>query len=127
EVFQQGESTAEARFRTKDGTTIPYFFTGMRLTVAGKECLCGLGINIADRKAAEDALRHSEEKFRTITENASDLIQILELDGTIRYQSPSLERMLGYTTEERLGRSMFDNIHTGDEHEVSQTVVRAVA
>lgn len=127
EVFQNGESSVEARFRTKEGEKIPYFFTGLRLSLEGKDCLCGLGINIAERMAAEDALRESEEKFRTITENSSDLITILDPGGTIRYQSPSLEKMLGHTTEERAGRNIFENIHPEDVDKIRETIARAAA
>jgi PAS domain S-box-containing protein len=52
-----------------------------------------------------DALRESEEKFRRIAENTIDNIFELDLDGTIRYNSPASERIFGYKPEEVTGRS----------------------
>ncbi len=43
----------------------------------------------------------SEEYFRTLIENASDLITILDADGLIRYESPSLARVLGFAPQPR--------------------------
>lgn len=56
-------------------------------------------------------LEESEELFRAVVENASDLIVILELDGTIRYVSPSIERILGITPAETVGGGALDLIH----------------
>ncbi len=61
EVFRAGQSTTEARFTAKDGTTIPYLFSGRRLILDGKPHLVGMGIDIADRKQAEEALREARE------------------------------------------------------------------
>jgi PAS domain S-box-containing protein len=66
-VFLQGESTAEARFLTKDGSTIPYLFTGSRVIVEGTECVCGLGVDITDRKQYEEALHKSTESLKNLT------------------------------------------------------------
>src|SRR5919112_1476024 len=49
----------------------------------------GIGRNITERKELEDALRQSEERFRSLVQNASDIIIILEANGTIRYVSPA--------------------------------------
>lgn len=55
-----------------------------------------------------------EEYFRTLIENAHDIITILESDGTIRFKSPSVERVLGYKPEALLGQNVFDLIHPED-------------
>src|SRR5256885_5996418 len=51
-------------------------------------------------KRAEQAVRESEERFRSLIQNASDIVTILDADGTIRYKSPAVERILGYKSEE---------------------------
>jgi DNA-binding NtrC family response regulator len=58
-----------------------------------------------DREEAEHALRQSEEHFRTLIENSSDIITVLDARGRILFQSPSIERILGYDTEELVGRT----------------------
>ncbi len=80
--------------------------------------IMGASRDITARKKAEEALRRSEEYLRALIENASDAIVIINSDGTLRYESPSLERMLGYRFEERAGRSAFENIHPDDRQNV---------
>ena len=66
------------------------------------------------RRRAEEALQASEQRFRALVQNASDIVMILEADGIIRYESPAVERMLGYGPEERVGTSVFEHLHPGD-------------
>jgi PAS domain S-box-containing protein len=65
----------------------------------------GIGRNITERKEVEDALKRSEERFRSLVQNASDIIIILEADGTIRYVSPAITRVLGLQTEDVVGKN----------------------
>ncbi|MBV8773375.1 MAG: PAS domain S-box protein [Deltaproteobacteria bacterium] len=53
EVFSLGHSTADACFVTKDGRSIPYFFTGIRVTIDGSPCLIGVGIDVSEQKQAQ--------------------------------------------------------------------------
>ncbi len=56
----------------------------------------GLLMDVTERKRIEEALRQSERQLRAVlVQYGSDLIMILEADGTIRYQSPAVERALG--------------------------------
>ncbi|MBD2345851.1 putative bifunctional diguanylate cyclase/phosphodiesterase [Anabaena subtropica] len=70
--------------------------------------------NITESNKAEAALHESEAKFRSLIQNSSDIIGIFEPDGTIRYESPSVERILGYKPEELIGKNAFDFIHPDD-------------
>jgi len=77
----------------------------------------GLVITVRDvegRRAAESRLTASEDRFRAMADLARDLITVVGADGTISYQSASVEPMLGYTIAERMGRSAFDTIHPDD-------------
>ena len=53
--------------------------------------------------------RQSEARFRSLVAHSSDLITVLDGDGVVKYQSPSIERVLGYTTDEIEG-THFDNL-----------------
>jgi diguanylate cyclase (GGDEF)-like protein/PAS domain S-box-containing protein len=70
--------------------------------------------DISERVLAEDALRQSEERFRSLVQNASDLITVIDADTTIRYQSPSIEHVLGHDAASMLGKRLTDLIHIDD-------------
>ncbi|HEU0301793.1 MAG TPA: EAL domain-containing protein [Longimicrobium sp.] len=73
-----------------------------------------LQAEVAERGRAEEALQHSEEYFRALTENASDAITVLEADGTVRYHTPAVERVVGYTPAQLVGTSAFAGAHPDD-------------
>jgi diguanylate cyclase (GGDEF)-like protein/PAS domain S-box-containing protein len=59
-------------------------------------------------------VRNSERRYRLLTQNSSDLVTLMEATGIVRYQSPALERMLGYSPAELLGKNAFDYVHPDD-------------
>ncbi len=82
---------------------------------------------IAERKQIEAALRRSEELFRALSENAADIISVIAGDGAIRYESPSIKRLLGYEPEELVGHNAFDYIHPDDRERVWHVFQEAAA
>lgn len=81
---------------------------------------------LLERKWSEEALRHGEARFRALIENSSDIITILGADGTIRYESPSIKRVLGYEPEELVGRNAFDLVHPEDRARVIEVFNRVM-
>jgi PAS domain S-box-containing protein len=77
--------------------------------------------DLLKRNRAEETLRRNEERFRLLIENASDIITVLDHQGTIRYGSPSLTKVLGYGREELIGKNAFSLIHADDLSDVRQT------
>lgn len=74
EVFEKGTSEVEAGFRAKDGTETPYFFTGMTVSFRGETCLVGVGIDIAERRRAEDKVRElNADLERRVAERTAEL------------------------------------------------------
>ncbi|MGI8520236.1 MAG: PAS domain-containing protein, partial [Actinomycetota bacterium] len=61
----------------------------------------------------------SEGFFRTLVENAPDVITVIDAEGTIRFQSPSLQRMLGYSPNALLGQTLSVLMHPEDMKEGS--------
>ena len=68
----------------------------------------------AHEQVLTDGLRKSEERFRSLVRNASDGIMIARDDSTIAYESPGVERVLGYAPEARIGRPAFELVHEDD-------------
>ncbi len=79
-----------------------------------------------DRARTEAALRSSEEHFRSLIENASDIVTVVGDNGVFRYASPSVERVLGYGPSELLERNAFDYVHPDDMALVTEALARAI-
>lgn len=107
----------QTEFVNKDGSHFWAETTVSFLRGPDKEAIGVLGLtrDITDRRQAHEALQQSEDRFRTLIDNSSDVISIVEPDGTIRYQSPSLETMLGYRPEELEGTNMFLLLHPEEQ------------
>jgi diguanylate cyclase (GGDEF)-like protein/PAS domain S-box-containing protein len=67
-----------------------------------------------DLEASQQDLRISEERFRSLVQNASDLVTVIEADTTITYQSPSIARVLGFAPDDVIGRRLADLVHADD-------------
>ena len=66
EVFVKGEESMEADFVSRSGRRTPYHFTGLRLTMAGKEFLIGVGIDITERKQAEEQILSAQAELHRL-------------------------------------------------------------
>lgn len=74
---------------------------------------------VQERLRAEEALRHSESRFRAMIENTSDLILLLDPQGFIHYASPSVERNLGYISADLSGQSVTQWLHPQDQNQAT--------
>ena len=78
------------------------------------------------RAKAEELLRGSEKRFRTLIQKGSDVITVMDQDGMFQYVSPSVHKVLGYTEEELEGRSAFELVHKEDLDSVKQAFQKVV-
>ncbi|HLL83723.1 MAG TPA: PAS domain S-box protein, partial [Longimicrobium sp.] len=131
------------RGRHKSGREVWAEVSLRRVTINGIDRLLATGRDISEWRDAEEALRRAneeleqrvedrtselaaanrtlaerEEYFRRLIENAHDITCVLDPGGTMTYQSPSLERLLGWAPSEIIGESAWDFIHPDDVGEV---------
>jgi PAS domain S-box-containing protein len=78
-----------------------------------------------ERGKIREKLRESEELFQLITENAGDLIAVVDPHGKRIYNSPSYQTILGYSPEELKGTSPFEQIHPDDHELVRNALAQA--
>jgi two-component system, cell cycle sensor histidine kinase and response regulator CckA len=83
--------------------------------------------DVTDRVDAEEAMRRSEARFRSLIENASEGVLILSAEGLIVYQSPAVDRMLGYPPGLMIGRSPFELVHPDDLGDVQESFVNVMS
>jgi PAS domain S-box-containing protein len=70
--------------------------------------------NVNRHEQTEEKLRYEEQRFRALIEHSSDIIVVINLEGTIIYVNPAVERVLGFKPEERIGAKGFEFIHPDD-------------
>lgn len=109
----------EFRIRRPDGTIrIVKEHAEIYYDADGKpQHMIGTIQDITELKKTEQALKESEERFRALAENTSDMNCIVAPDGLISYISPAI-RSMGYTQEEMIGKRALDFIHPDDRDTV---------
>ena len=85
------------------------------------------GIDITDRKQADQTLRESKEKYRTITETAQDAIIMADSAGCVRFWNPAAERIFGFAAAEMIGRNMMDFIIPTQYHAAKRSAMALFA
>ena len=99
-VFVTGNDIVEANIKTKSGQLIPYYFTGMFIRYEGEDCLLGVGLDISEKIKSQNELLDSEQKFRTLVQQASDGIIITDDDGNLIEVNESAATLTGYQKDE---------------------------
>ncbi|HEU4902527.1 MAG TPA: PAS domain S-box protein [Flavisolibacter sp.] len=74
----------------------------------------GISQDITERIVYEERLKDSEERFKALVQNSSDMIAVLDETGLIKYISPSSVAISGYAPEELTGRNVFEFLHEDD-------------
>jgi two-component system cell cycle sensor histidine kinase/response regulator CckA len=109
------------RLRHKGGAW--RWMEGTGTNLLGDQAVEGLVFSlhdVTDRRAAEEALRQSEQRFRALVENSEDSIQLATARGTLMYVSPSTERLYDRPAAEIVGRNVFELVHADDRERLTE-------
>jgi PAS domain S-box-containing protein len=74
------------------------------------ERVVGVAVDVTERKARERELK----RYETFIENSRDVVTLVDTDGTVLYESPAVERVLGYAPAELVGEPIFEYLHPED-------------
>ena len=122
----QGEAILQQETirQRKDGTPIDISLSTALLHDAAGQPRARMAImaDITARKRSEEALRESENRFRLLAENSTDMISRHDAQGRYLYVSPACRTLLGYAPEEMLGQPAFEFIHPDDWERVARSL-----
>lgn len=112
---------------TKSGQRIQIELSSRLIYQGGKPVgVQGIARDITARKGAEEALKDSEEKFRSIVETTNEWIWAIDLEGNHTYTNPAIEHILGYKPEEILGANVVDFVHDDDREEFKKLLKQRI-
>ncbi|MBL8487194.1 MAG: PAS domain S-box protein, partial [Rhodocyclaceae bacterium] len=104
EVLTKGSATAEAGLLTSGGETIPFFFTGRALREGGRDYLVGAGVDITERRRAEEAAR----LIRFGVDRSADAFFLIGPDNRFLDVNEAACAALGYSREELMAKAIED-------------------
>jgi len=123
EVTENGEAAFEVTHFRKDGTTVPLEVYVRTTRWGDRSVILSIGSDITKRKLAENALRESEERYKSLVENASEAIFVAQ-DGMLRYVNRAGIEMAGYSEEEAVSRPFIEFIHPDDRAMVGEQYLK---
>lgn len=110
-LFEEGSFNAEVVWHQKrDGRSFPMLMNGILITdeKGNPVYLATTGVDITELTRTQEALKESEEKYRSYFDNAFDAIFSVDPSFRISSASPSIQNITGFKPEELLGRSFID-------------------
>jgi two-component system, cell cycle sensor histidine kinase and response regulator CckA len=104
----------EIRGIRKDGTLVWLELSSARIIYKGQPAAQATFLDITERKRAEEALRESEERYRTILENVEDGYYEVDIAGNVTFCNDSFGRLFGYSKDKMIG--MNNRQYTDEEN-----------
>jgi PAS domain S-box-containing protein len=99
---------------SRDGGMLEVISATRLITYRGQQVVLEICTDITERKQAEDALKESEERYRSLVERTGDVIFSLDPEGRFIFLNPAFEKLTGLAPEEWRGRLFSEIIHPDD-------------
>ena len=127
-TLNAGETVAfESRHRRKDGTVFPVEVRSQAFWEGGRRFEVALARDVTERKQAEEALRESERRFRTLAEALPHMVWTAQPDGATDYYNARTTEYTGLTTEQLQGWGWRSTIHPEDLPRCLELWTRSIA
>ncbi|HUH67105.1 MAG TPA: PAS domain S-box protein [Syntrophales bacterium] len=118
-LLKDGEALWEGAHVSKEGQRIPVEIHNRLFDSGGRQLILSTVRDISARKEMEEALRESEQRFRSLAETTSDWIWEVDRDGFYTYTNPKVFDLLGYDPAEVLGKRPFEFMPPHESERVS--------
>jgi diguanylate cyclase (GGDEF)-like protein/PAS domain S-box-containing protein len=127
ELRKEGTLRFETEHRRKNGSLIPIDISVNYVSFEGREYNWAFMHDMTASKQAEQELRESEERYRSIVETSTDWIWEMNVQGRMTFNNPAVENILGYRPEELEGKNSLDLLYEEDRGTAEGIVSRAIA
>ncbi len=124
QAMERGSLRFEWNHQRKDGTVFPAEVSIVAVEEDGRAVLHTVWRDMTERHRMEAALRESEERYRVLVENQSDLVVKVDPEGRFLYVSPSYCEFFGKSEEELLGQAYMPMIHEDDRAATEEAVAK---
>jgi PAS domain S-box-containing protein len=122
-LMERGYILFETRHRCKDGSFIPFEVSAQRIIWEGQPAVMSICHDITERNRAEEIIRESEEKYRSLAEQVHDGIFIYQGDHLI-FTNSHVSEISGYSKEELLAMPFIDLVHPDDREYIRNLAKR---
>jgi len=112
----------DSEFVRPDGRIVPVEVNARIVDAFGRKCVMVLCRDLTELQKAEDALKASEARYRSIFETAGSLIVCMDINGTVRDCNSRIEEFTGYTRDEVVGRSLFKFVHPDFQKQAQESL-----
>ncbi len=117
----------ELQFRKKSGEMITGIFSAELLTTNNEKCVLSSINIITERKQAEEALRESEDRYKSLLSNIPDIIFTIDLEGIITFVNQRAQEVLGYESAEMGNRNILNFIPQEDRQRAMEKMQKGMS
>ncbi|CAG0928906.1 two-component system, NarL family, sensor histidine kinase EvgS [Thermoflexales bacterium] len=127
EMAQQGFVHGhEVHFQNREGAIRVALLSLEAVALEGAPCMLTTVHDVTERRQAEDALRASEDRFRSLVQNSQDIITVHDRNSIVTYESPSVSRVLGYPPGYLIGKTPLEFVPPEDSGLIEQAFAEVV-